>query len=239
GAQRERHARAAQADPAAGRAARPRAEGGDRHRRPDVRRLRQGARRDPPVTGGGQGRPDRVGTRWGRHPARLRTRYPDAAGPGGGAGPPRTGGPSVPGRAQGHRTGTVRRLPRRRRPRRTRRRHLRDQRRHRMSEYALPWLVADVGGTNARFGLVRRPGGPPEAIAVLRDADHEDLPEAVAAYLADHAGGVRPGAACLAIAGPVSGDRYHLTNAGWTGSVRDLGLPSALLLNDFEALALA
>lgn len=108
-----------------------------------------------------------------------------------------------------------------------------------MNEYALPWLVADVGGTNARFGLVRRPGGPPEAIAVLRDADYEGLPEAVAAYLADHAGGVRPGAACLAIAGPVSGDRYNLTNAGWTGSVRDLGLPSALLLNDFEALALA
>ncbi|GAA2868337.1 hypothetical protein GCM10010517_28070 [Streptosporangium fragile] len=102
---------------------------------------------------------------------------------------------------------------------------------------SLPWLVADVGGTNARFGLVTEPGGPPGAVAVLAGADHGGLPQAVAAYLADHAGGVRPAAACIAIAGPVAGDRYHLTNAGWTGSVHDLGIPNAWLLNDFEALA--
>ncbi|OUC94002.1 glucokinase [Streptosporangium minutum] len=102
---------------------------------------------------------------------------------------------------------------------------------------SLPWLVADIGGTNARFGLVTEPGGQPQAVAVLAGADHDGLPEAVAAYLADHAGGVQPGAACIAIAGPVEGDRYRLTNAGWTGSVRDLGIPDAELLNDFEALA--
>lgn len=102
---------------------------------------------------------------------------------------------------------------------------------------SLPWLVADIGGTNARFGLVTEPGGQPQAVAVLAGADHDGLPEAVAAYLADHAGGVQPGAACIAIAGPVVGDRYRLTNAGWTGSVRDLGIPNAELLNDFEALA--
>uniref|UniRef100_UPI000DE4AD14 glucokinase n=1 Tax=Nonomuraea lactucae TaxID=2249762 RepID=UPI000DE4AD14 len=65
------------------------------------------------------------------------------------------------------------------------------------------------------------------------------LPEAVAAYLADHAGGARPGAACLAVAGPVDGDRYALTNSSWQGSARDLGVPNATLLNDFEALALS
>ncbi len=108
-----------------------------------------------------------------------------------------------------------------------------------MTTPALPWLVADVGGTNARFGLVTEPGGRPEAIAVLLGADHEGLPEAVAAYLADHAGGVRPGAACLAVAGPIDGDRYHLTNSAWSGSARDLGLPEVTLLNDFEALAVA
>ncbi|MER5642941.1 glucokinase [Streptosporangium sp. NPDC002524] len=102
---------------------------------------------------------------------------------------------------------------------------------------SLPWLVADIGGTNARFGLVTEPGGQPEAVAVLAGAEHDGLPEAVAAYIADHAGGVQPGAACVAIAGPVEGDRYRLTNAGWTGSVRDLGIPNAWLLNDFEALA--
>ncbi|MFJ2032131.1 glucokinase [Streptosporangium sp. NPDC087985] len=102
---------------------------------------------------------------------------------------------------------------------------------------SLPWLVADIGGTNARFGLVTERGGQPEAVAVLAGADHEGLPEAVAAYLAEHAGGVQPGAACIAIAGPIEGDRYRLTNAGWTGSVRDLGIPDTELLNDFEALA--
>jgi len=102
---------------------------------------------------------------------------------------------------------------------------------------SLPWLVADVGGTNARFGLVTEPGGRPEAVAVLAGAEHDGLPEAVAAYIADHAGGVQPGAACVAIAGPVEGDRYRLTNSGWTGSVGDLGIPNAWLLNDFEALA--
>ncbi|SDH62040.1 glucokinase [Sinosporangium album] len=103
----------------------------------------------------------------------------------------------------------------------------------------LPWLVADIGGTNARFGLVNEPGGRPEAIAVLPGADYSGLPGAVAAYLDEHGGGVRPGAACLAVAGPVKGDRYKLTNAGWSGSVLDLGLPEVELLNDFEALALS
>jgi glucokinase len=35
------------------------------------------------------------------------------------------------------------------------------------------------------------------------------------------------------------GDRYQATNAGWSGSVRDLGIPHTVLLNDFEALAIS
>ncbi|NUW34140.1 glucokinase [Nonomuraea sp. SMC257] len=108
-----------------------------------------------------------------------------------------------------------------------------------MSSFAYPWLVADVGGTNARFGLVTSPGARPSHVAVLAGAEHRGLPEAVAAYLADHAGGARPGAACLALAGPVDGDRYALTNLPWSGSARDLGLPEVALLNDFEALAVS
>ncbi|MFE3450036.1 glucokinase [Nonomuraea sp. NPDC059194] len=108
-----------------------------------------------------------------------------------------------------------------------------------MRMFELPWLVADIGGTNARFGLVTEPGGAPTEVAVLAGAVHATLPEAVAAYLADHAGGVRPGAACLAVAGPIDGDTYRLTNLPWTGSVRELGLPYATLLNDFEALAVS
>ncbi|MFD1539542.1 glucokinase [Nonomuraea guangzhouensis] len=108
-----------------------------------------------------------------------------------------------------------------------------------MSAFDLPWLVADIGGTNARFGLVTSPGARPSHVAVLAGAEYDTLPEAVAAYLAEHAGGVRPGAACLAVAGPVEGDRYTLTNSAWSGSASDLGLPYAVLLNDFEALAVS
>ena len=93
---------------------------------------------------------------------------------------------------------------------------------------SLPWLVADIGGTNARFGLVTDRVARPEAVAVLAVPITMAFPEAVAAYLAEHAGGVRPGAACVAIAGPVEGDRYRLTNADWSGSVRDLGIPNAV-----------
>jgi glucokinase len=101
------------------------------------------------------------------------------------------------------------------------------------------WLVADIGGTNARFGLVDGPGGQPEHVAVLSVAEHESLADAVAAYLDDNGGGVRPEAACLAIAGPVKNDRYRLTNAAWSGSAADLDIPHVDLLNDFEALALS
>ncbi|MDH2429531.1 glucokinase [Sphaerisporangium sp. TRM90804] len=102
-----------------------------------------------------------------------------------------------------------------------------------------PWLVADIGGTNARFGLVVEPGARPAAVAVLPGAGHVGLPDAVDAYLAGHAGGARPVAACLAVAGPVNADLYRLTNTGWSGSATALGIPHVELLNDFEALALA
>lgn len=108
-----------------------------------------------------------------------------------------------------------------------------------MSAFDLPWLVADIGGTNARFGLVTSLGARPSHVAVLPGRDYPTLPDAMAAYLAEHAGGVRPGAACLALAGPIEGDRYRLTNSSWAGSVQDLDVPYVRLLNDFEALAVS
>ncbi|ACY97317.1 glucokinase [Thermomonospora curvata] len=107
-----------------------------------------------------------------------------------------------------------------------------------------PWLVADIGGTNARFGLIQAPGAPPSRVQVLALRDHAGLAEATATYLARHAGDVRPGAACVAVAGPVTDDgRFQLTNAHWSGSAEevraDLGLDHVELINDFEALALA
>ncbi|NEA21825.1 glucokinase [Actinomadura bangladeshensis] len=104
------------------------------------------------------------------------------------------------------------------------------------------WLVADVGGTNARFALVDGPDGVPSDIRSLPTRDHPGLAEAAAAYV--DAVGVRPSAACLAVAGPVADGTYHLTNAGWPKGTLDavrahLGLPHLDIINDFEALAYA
>lgn len=106
-----------------------------------------------------------------------------------------------------------------------------------------PWLVADIGGTNARFGLVTEPGGAPHRVTGLRCRDHDDLAGAAEAYLAGTTDVPRPVAACVAVAGPVSGDRFRLTNAHWDFSVREstrrLRLSHLELINDFAALAMA
>ncbi|MQY08026.1 glucokinase [Actinomadura macrotermitis] len=106
----------------------------------------------------------------------------------------------------------------------------------------MTWLVADVGGTNARFALVE--DGQTTRAASLPTRAHPGLAEAAAAYLAAHAPDARPSAACLAVAGPVAGGRFRLVNAGWGADtaerVRDrLGLAHLEILNDFEALAYA
>jgi glucokinase len=99
--------------------------------------------------------------------------------------------------------------------------------------------VADIGGTNARFGLVAHPGGKPERVRVLAGQRYPGLAEAALDYLA----GVRPGAACLAVAGPVTGGRFTMNNSPWHGSAEELrsalGAAHLELVNDFEALALS
>jgi glucokinase len=105
---------------------------------------------------------------------------------------------------------------------------------------ARPWLVADIGGTNARFALVLSPGAEPERVQVFACADFPGLAAAAAQYLTQQ-GGVSPSAACVAVAGPVTGDRFKLTNSHWDFSVEEtrvsLGLDALYLVNDFTALA--
>ncbi len=104
-----------------------------------------------------------------------------------------------------------------------------------------PWLVADIGGTNARFGLITRPGGRAERILVLRAAEYRDLEAAVDAYLTGMGVAGRPSAMCAAVAGPVTGDHFRFTNGTWALSISEtrdrLGVDELHLINDFEALA--
>jgi glucokinase len=101
-------------------------------------------------------------------------------------------------------------------------------------------LLADIGGTNARFALLQGSShGPVLRLAV---ADYPTSYDAIAAAL-DRLGATQiPEAAVLAFAGPVDGTRAELTNAGWDTTVdelrRRLGFLHVSLLNDYAALAL-
>ena len=104
-----------------------------------------------------------------------------------------------------------------------------------------PRLLADVGGTNARFALERAPGQI-EAIQTLRCADYAEFALAVEAYLASgpHSQ-VRH--AAIAIANPVHGDEIKMTNHHWAFSIeatrRRLNFDTLLVVNDFTALSMA
>ncbi len=113
---------------------------------------------------------------------------------------------------------------------------------------ARPWLVADIGGTNARFGWLAEGASSVAHVTTLSVADHVGPAEAARAYLGQLAGvlgtaAVAPRAAALAVATAVGQDQVALTNSGWafsrSATQRDLGLDELLVLNDFEALALS
>ena len=107
---------------------------------------------------------------------------------------------------------------------------------------ATTWLVGDIGGTNARFGLVS-PDGKLLHSRVLADADYPRIAEAVEAYLADRGGLPRPRRGALAIASPVGGDEVRMTNHPWAFSIsalgKRLGFQRLEVINDFTAQALA
>jgi glucokinase len=112
---------------------------------------------------------------------------------------------------------------------------------------ALPWLVADIGGTNARFGWVGNLDAGVDLVRTFPVAQFATTADAVAAYLevvrAELGRAARPRNAAFAVATPVTGDEVHFTNSHWRFSQRDLQaqqqLDRLLTLNDFEALALS
>lgn len=106
-----------------------------------------------------------------------------------------------------------------------------------------PILVADIGGTNARFALARHNGDQliTESVSVLPSANYPSLAEVVSEYLGSLTSEQRPKRACLAVAGPVGNNRVHLTNLGWVAQgdelARAVGLDQIALINDFVAYA--
>ena len=105
-----------------------------------------------------------------------------------------------------------------------------------------PRLLADIGGTNARFALELAPGCFAH-VQVLGCSDHPAVADAMRAYLAmpavAAAGQVRH--AAIAIANPVDGDQVRMTNHHWQFSIealrQELRFETLLVVNDFYALA--
>jgi glucokinase len=104
-----------------------------------------------------------------------------------------------------------------------------------------PRLLADIGGTNARFALELGPGHVGQ-IRVYPGADHPTITDAIRHFLKDMRIG-RVSHAAIAIANPVDGDHVQMTNHNWAFSIeatrRELGFDTLLVVNDFTALAMA
>jgi glucokinase len=110
-------------------------------------------------------------------------------------------------------------------------------------------LAADVGGTKCNLALVEKRKGQ---FSVRRERrfssrDYSQFGDIVSAFLAEVREDVassKPGrieAAGFGVAGPVIGNKVHVTNVGWeidaASLSRQIGTHSVVLLNDLEATA--
>lgn len=107
---------------------------------------------------------------------------------------------------------------------------------------AEPVLVADIGGTNARFAMIdagRR--NDPELLGIRRYpvTQFESLAAAIGHYLQETGVAAGPRRAVLGVAAPVNADRIAITNNPWTFSVEELRtgcrFDSLAVINDFSA----
>ena len=101
-------------------------------------------------------------------------------------------------------------------------------------------LVADIGGTNARFVALDRASGEPVGSVRYASSEPGDSVQLLRRASADL--GIKPHACVLAVAGPVEGSTARLTNGQLTFD--KLALESALacpveLINDFVAMSRA
>jgi glucokinase len=101
-------------------------------------------------------------------------------------------------------------------------------------------LTADIGGTTARFGLVRSGELRPHAARISLTADSPSLETAASQFLAEM-GGAKLIGAVIAWAGLIGPGPLKLTNGPWVldrdklGAI--LGVDDIVVINDFEAVA--
>lgn len=112
-----------------------------------------------------------------------------------------------------------------------------------MTATAATSLLADIGGTNARFAL-HRPGEP-DRLIVLKVAAYPSAEDAIEAALRELCPDQpRPEVAVIALAAPPQGDEpVRMTNAAWVFDPPALrarfGFRRVSLVNDFEVVGWA
>ena len=109
-----------------------------------------------------------------------------------------------------------------------------------MPKTTKPYLIADIGGTNARFALADSENYyQPLVLAVDKFPSPADALDAYLQYVQIPC----PPFACLGIAAPVDRDSFGMTNCGWVFDKAELrqrfGFEQLHFINDFAALALA
>lgn len=103
-------------------------------------------------------------------------------------------------------------------------------------------LLADIGGTNARFAWQDSAGAELRDVMTLSCAAHDSLATAITHYLNLVQ---RPNApwCAIGIANPITGDLVQMTNHHWSFSIsalkQQMKFERLEVLNDFTALALA
>ncbi|WP_246272827.1 glucokinase [Oricola thermophila] len=105
-----------------------------------------------------------------------------------------------------------------------------------------PVLIADIGGTNARFAIIVDANAEPKRFPSIKTADYETLDAAIQQVVLDKTS-IIPQSAVLAVAGPTDGDEIDLTNCDWVVRpkrlIAEMGFSDVLVMNDYEAQALA
>ena len=101
-------------------------------------------------------------------------------------------------------------------------------------------IIADIGGTNARFALANDKGTGFEKCITFACEDYETIELAIDEYIRqtdiEHVDAI-----CIAAAGPIQNQTVKFTNNTWfidsSELAKYLGAKSAWLLNDYEAIS--
>jgi glucokinase len=109
-------------------------------------------------------------------------------------------------------------------------------------DFAFPVLIGDIGGTNARFAIVPDKAQAPVRFEPVQLSHFSQISDAIRHATGGHAL-FKPRTTVLAIATPLVGERFRLTNADWIidpmAMIREFGLEEVALMNDFAAQGLA